>query len=196
MPDGLTNPYAQPHAIDNLRRFLSVPRHGPTLILVGEAPGFHGALQTGVPFTSIDILLRTGDPWGAFGRPDQPYRVKPDDKIEHTREATATIVWRVLEKHAADLPLPLTWNAVPFHPYGELPDMNRTPTRAEVRRSRGWLERFLRLWTGEAMVPIAVGRTAEAALTGLWPIFEVVRHPSHGGAAKFEAGIRDLFGVS
>jgi uracil-DNA glycosylase len=56
---------------------------------------------------------------------------------------------------------------------------NRRPTTAEIRGGMPFLEELL---TGR--VPIAVGRVAHSVLGG-----EYVRHPSHGGAAEFRAGL-------
>jgi uracil-DNA glycosylase len=89
-------------------------------------------------------------------------------------EATATIVQRVL----AELELEaLCWNVVPTHPGTET--SNRRPTTAEVAASRPFLEELAR---GRRIV--AVGRLAAQA-TGA----PSVRHPSHGGAAEFRAGL-------
>jgi uracil-DNA glycosylase len=94
-------------------------------------------------------------------------------------EATATIVHRVLDELglAADV---LLWNAVPTHPGG--PRSNRRPTRAEVRAGRPFL---LLLADGRRVVPL--GRVAQAAVGGPY-----VRHPAHGGAAAFRAGLLEL----
>ena len=89
-------------------------------------------------------------------------------------EATATIVQRTL----ADLGLEvLCWNVVPTHPGTEC--SNRRPTRAEVEASLPFLEELAR---GRRI--LAVGRLAER-VTGA----PYVRHPSHGGAAGFQAGL-------
>ena len=94
-------------------------------------------------------------------------------------EASATIVRRVL----AELELEeetLCWNVVPTHPHlPERPETNRRPTRVEVEASRPFLSQLAR---GRRVV--AVGRLAFAALGGTY-----VRHPSHGGAAEFRAGL-------
>ena len=94
-------------------------------------------------------------------------------------EATATIVHRVLDALglAEDV---LLWNVVPTHP-GTL-SSNRPPTRAEVAAAEPFLAELAR---GRRVV--AVGRLA-AAVTGA----AHVRHPSHGGAVAFEAGLRAL----
>ncbi len=94
-------------------------------------------------------------------------------------EATATIVRRTLaelglEEHA------LCWNVVPTHPH--LPGRhatNRRPTRAEVEAARPLLREL-----GRGRTVVAVGRLAEA-VTGA----PYLRHPSHGGAAEFRAGL-------
>jgi uracil-DNA glycosylase len=94
-------------------------------------------------------------------------------------EATATIVHRVL----AELGLSehvLLWNVVPTHPGSE--SSNRRPTRAEVE---GGLPFVRELAHGRTIVP--VGRVAQAALGGRY-----VRHPSHGGASEFRAGLESL----
>jgi uracil-DNA glycosylase len=93
-------------------------------------------------------------------------------------EATATIVHRTL----AELDLEgdvLLWNLVPTHP--GTARSNRPPTRAEVDQS----DTFLReLAVGRRVV--AIGRLAQARLGGPY-----VRHPAHGGAAIFRAGLAE-----
>ena len=93
-------------------------------------------------------------------------------------EATATVVHRVL----AELGLTedvLLWNVVPTHPGTET--SNRPPTRAEVEQGAPFLKPL-----AEGRRVIAVGRIAHARLGGPY-----VRHPSHGGAAEFRAGLVD-----
>jgi uracil-DNA glycosylase len=97
-------------------------------------------------------------------------------------EATATIVHGVL----ADLGLEkqvLLWNVVPTHPHrpGD-PYSNRPPTRAEVEASLPFLNELAK---GRRLV--AVGRLAAAVLDAPY-----VRHPSHGGAREFRAGLVEL----
>ena len=95
-------------------------------------------------------------------------------------EATATIVHRVLAKLDVEDEV-LLWNVVPTHPGSET--SNRRPTRAEVDAAAPFLDELTR-----GRVAIAVGRLAAAALDAPY-----VRHPSHGGAAEFEAGLRRSF---
>ena len=95
-------------------------------------------------------------------------------------EATATIVHRVLTRLGVEEDV-LLWNVVPTHPGSET--ANRRPTRAEVDAAAPFLEELTR-----GRIAIAVGRLAAAALE-----VPYVRHPSHGGAAEFEAGLRRSF---
>jgi uracil-DNA glycosylase len=89
-------------------------------------------------------------------------------------EATATIVQRTLTELELDA---LCWNVVPTHP--GTTRSNRRPTRAEVAAGRPFLDE---LAAGRRI--LAVGRLA-AAVTGA----PYIRHPSHGGAAEFQAGL-------
>jgi uracil-DNA glycosylase len=89
-------------------------------------------------------------------------------------EATATIVQRTL----AELELePLCWNVVPTHP-GTV-GSNRPPTRAEVAAASPFLEEMA---AGRRI--LAVGRLAAGVTGGPY-----IRHPAHGGAAEFRAGL-------
>ena len=89
-------------------------------------------------------------------------------------EATATIVRRTLAELGLEA---LCWNVVPTHP--GTPTSNRRPTRGEVAAGRPFLEEI-----GSGRRILAVGRLA-AHVTGA----PYVRHPSHGGAAEFRAGL-------
>jgi uracil-DNA glycosylase len=89
-------------------------------------------------------------------------------------EATASIVRRTLAELELD---PLCWNVVPTHP--GTPGSNRRPTREEVAAARPFLEELAR---GRRI--LAVGRLAAAVTKAPY-----LRHPSHGGAAEFRAGL-------
>jgi hypothetical protein len=71
----------------------------------------------------------------------------------------------------------LLWNVVPTHPGTEA--SNRPPGSDEIAAG---LPFALELARGRRV--LAVGRCAEAALEAPY-----VRHPSHGGAAEFRAGL-------
>jgi uracil-DNA glycosylase family 4 len=91
-------------------------------------------------------------------------------------EASATIVHRVLDglgiaSHT------LLWNVVPTHPGTET--SNRRPTRREIEAARPFLDGL-----ATDRIVIAVGRIAAEALDAPY-----IRHPSHGGAGAFAAGL-------
>ncbi|MBD0328986.1 MAG: uracil-DNA glycosylase [Thermoleophilia bacterium] len=97
-------------------------------------------------------------------------------------EATATVVQRALAELgvADDVVL---WNLVPTHPHRPgVANSNRAPTRAEIDAARPFLDE---LAAGRRVV--AIGRLAAERLGDL-----AVRHPSHGGAAAFRAGLAEV----
>jgi uracil-DNA glycosylase family 4 len=97
-------------------------------------------------------------------------------------EASATIVQRVLQELGVVNEV-LLWNVVPTHP--GTATSNRRPTRAEVRAARPFLDELTR----DRRV-IAVGRLAAEVLAAPY-----IRHPSHGGAVQFAAGLRRTLAV-
>lgn len=170
----------------NLRHYLrQMQQRQPTTLLVGEAPGYRGCRLTGVPFTS-PAILQASAPSDLFGSDNcwQPSSEWPAIQ----REASATIVWEIL----ADVrPLPLLWNAFPFHPHQpSQPKSNRTPKRNELEWGRPFLHQLLQIFSIKTIV--AVGNKAEQALTGWEIAHSKVRHPSHGGKLDFRRGVRKL----
>jgi uracil-DNA glycosylase family 4 len=94
-------------------------------------------------------------------------------------EATATIVRGVLEELGVEDDV-ILWNVVPTHP--GTPVSNRRPTAAEVRASRPFLDELT-----HSRRAFAVGRLAASVLDAPY-----LRHPSHGGAVEFAAGLRRM----
>ena len=94
-------------------------------------------------------------------------------------EASSTIVHRVLEELGVVDDV-LLWNVVPTHPGTSA--SNRRPTSAEVRAARPFLDELT-----DGRRAIAVGRLAASVLDAPY-----VRHPSHGGARAFAAGLRRM----
>jgi uracil-DNA glycosylase len=95
---------------------------------------------------------------------------------EGPAESTATIVHRTLLELGLEEDV-LLWNVVPTHPGSAT--SNRRPTADEIGAGTPFARALARTRT---VVP--VGRVAERALgvTG-------IRHPSHGGAREFRAGL-------
>jgi uracil-DNA glycosylase len=96
-------------------------------------------------------------------------------------EATATIVHAVLAELGVESDV-LLWNVVPTHPGTAC--SNRAPTRQEIEASAPFLAEL-----SQGRRVIGVGRVAHARLGGPY-----VRHPSHGGAAAFRAGLTEALG--
>jgi uracil-DNA glycosylase len=180
---GRTN--AQRH---NLQCYLQQLRTlQPKLLLVGEAPGYNGCRLTGVPFSSQALLAR-GVLNGMLFTTAHGYRIA---KGPFTREQSASIVWKVLEAYQTAA---LCWNAFCFHPHKqENPDSNRKPTVKEIEMAAPFLRALLALFPSVSTV-VAVGNSAEQALSRLGVVHTKVRHPAHGGIPKFVAGMENLLG--
>lgn len=177
--DALDVPDAPAIRRENLRRYLACYEEAPPLFLLAEAPGPWGCRFSGVPITSEAQLEA----------PDFPIEGTQTSrrKDPHT-EYSATIYWRVLKPY---FPHFFTWNSVPLHPHDPgAPLSIRNPRRTEVRKWQGLLEALLDCLQPSRIV--GVGRKAERALDEIGVDVTYVRHPSQGGAKKFEAGILDL----
>jgi hypothetical protein len=177
--DDLDVPDAHTIRRENLRAYLNAYDAAPPLFLLLEAPGPWGCRFSGVPITSEAQLT---DP----DFPIDGQQTSLEDE-PHT-EYSASIFWRVLQPH---FPHFFVWNSLPLHPHdpGE-PLTIRTPRRTEVREWQPLLTGLL-----DALDPdriVGVGRKAERALTEVDADPTYVRHPSQGGAKKFEAGIHEI----
>jgi hypothetical protein len=188
--EGLFNPYRDrvdgfdlPAAVeirqDNFHRYLSSYRAMPRLFLLAEAPGPWGCRFSGVPLVSEAQLVD----------PEFPLDGRPSSVNEAPyAEYTAGIYWRVLGPW---FPHFFTWNSVPYHPY--------KPDRLLSIRNPGQREVLQFVEIARAMVDImqpecvlAIGRKAEYALGRAGVPCTYIRHPSQGGARKFEEGIEEV----
>lgn len=165
----------------NLRRYFELSLvHEPSVLLVGEAPGYQGTYRTGVPFTSESLLLGPKNKFGLHGGPENGFEIAmPSERI--WKEPSATIVQRTIN----ELPLlPLIWATFPLHPHQPGKEFsNRAPSADEVAVGAMLLRDLISLV--EPRTVVAVGNVAEKALTTLGISSEKVRHPSHGGATLF-----------
>jgi len=173
----------------NLRLYLEeLARIGPSTMLVGEAVSYRGGRLTGIAFVSETVMLsgvETGS--GRVLGADHGYR-KATLGPKLSTEASATMVWSTIRELE---PLPLLWNAFPFHPFhaGE-PDSNRVPTAAELLLGERFIARLLSLFAIRQLV--AIGNQASLSLTRMGIAHEKVRHPSQGGKQLFVAGMARL----
>ncbi|NKX56603.1 uracil-DNA glycosylase family protein [Arthrobacter mobilis] len=171
----------------NLELYLrQMLERAPRVLLLGEAPGFRGMRITGVPFTNTAILQGRGNHFGLFG-PGQGYAL-PADAPPVAPEPTATVMWEVL----AELDfLPLLWSAYPLHPHRpDRPLSNRTPSAAEVLAGQPLWLALARLFA--VQVVVAVGNVAGRSVRAAGLEAPKVRHPAHGGKARFRQGLQEL----
>ena len=174
----------------NLRLYLEeLDAIGPRLLLVGEAVSHRGGRLTGIAFVSEAVMLAGVDLANgtrALGA-DRGY-CKADPTTRVSTEASATMVWGTIRNIS---PLPLLWNAFPFHPFvAGNPLSNRMPAPAELEIGQRFLTRLIRLFDIEQIV--AIGNQASFSLTQLGVPHEKVRHPSQGGKTRFVEGMARL----
>ena len=173
----------------NLRLYLEqLRRFSPATVLIGEAPSYRGGRLTGIAFVSETILLsgvetRSGRVLGG----DHGYR-KATPGVRLSTEASATMVWSTISKID---PLPILWNAFPFHPFvGGNPHTNRIPNAAELLTGQGFIRALLQLF--DIRIIVAIGNQAATSLARMEIDHHKVRHPSQGGKQKFVAGMARL----
>ncbi|AMM22131.1 hypothetical protein AX769_00215 [Frondihabitans sp. PAMC 28766] len=159
------------------------------LLLVGEAPGWRGATNTGVSFMSLRELtarpgLMTQDPTGdGFETPSA---------ATAPWEASSRAVWAALAGWPG--PLPLAWPIFPHHPFVAGQSLtNRTPRPSEVRDGAPVALELAHAFGVDRIV--AVGRKAQGALAANGVEAETVRHPAQGGAALFTRQVRAIGGL-
>ena len=188
--DELFNPYrdrrndldvpdAPAHRRNNLRQYLQCFDEAPRLFLLLEAPGPWGCRFSGVPVTSESQLTD----------PDFPIDgTATSQKDVPITEYSASIFWRVLQPY---FPHFFVWNSLPLHPHdADDPLSIRTPRRSEVREWHDLLRELIN--TLDPDRTIGVGRKGERALDEVGADPTYVRHPSQGGANKFEAGMETI----
>jgi len=170
----------------NLRLYLQgMAEIGPQVLLIGVAVSYRGGRLTGIAFVSESVMLsgvdtRSGRVLGA----DQGFR-KATAGPRLSTEASATMVWGTIRDIE---PLPLLWNAFPFHPFhpGE-PDSNRAPAAAELLIGERFIAALLGLFPFRTV--IAIGNHASLSLQRMGVEHTKVRHPSQGGKNLFVEGM-------
>ena len=174
----------------NLRLYLDeLDAVGPRLLLVGEAVSHRGGRLTGIAFVSESVMLagvELANGARVLGE-DRGYR-KADLSTPRSTEASATMVWGTIRNID---PLPILWNAFPFHPFvAGNPFSNRIPTPDELRIGERFVRRLIDLFGIERIA--AIGNQASLTLTRLGFEHDKVRHPSQGGKTKFVAGMEAI----
>lgn len=180
----------------NLLYYLeTIKEINPTHLLVGEAPGRFGCYLTGIPFTDEHTMVHIP----LFQSLDCLVKelMELDSSIKPQKEGTATTIWSCLSllPHSS---WPLMWNIYPFHPSSKPANYlsandrtNRPPSPKELKLGLSVLKDLLQCFDIDKI--IAIGRISESILKKEFPNISYIRHPAHGGTAKFKAGFNDIF---
>lgn len=173
---------------ENLYNYLHrIKNNNSKVMLIGEAPGYHGCRLSGIAFTSEDKFTEDIIP-EIMGK-DLGYKIY--SKGEPEREFSASTVWPKLKDwYNAHGSVPLLWNICPFHPHKDNDnESNRTPRKKEIERG---IKYFLELVDIFEIRHIGcIGRKSYNTIKamGLNTSLEYVRHPSCGGKTEFETMI-------
>jgi uracil-DNA glycosylase len=185
------NPWRDPALQANLLEYLEAYQkvslrarwRALPVLIVGEALGYKGGRNTGIPFSSSTVFSEVEHP---FLQTLQPrLQIATNDS-----EATASIVWQYLAQKRG---VPLFWNAFPFHPHVKhRPNSNRKPTVKEVRRGVPYLRQLAEIFQPQQIA--GLGRVGQEAAQVAFPDEKIVyiRHPSYGGKRDFIRGMDAL----
>jgi uracil-DNA glycosylase len=190
------NQYAPGDKNNDIRRrnlhlyFEHILARKPSMLLVGEAPGYRGCRVTGIPLVSRKILLEGIPELELFGT-GRGYLETHDPGFENIQgEQSATIVWNTLREYGV---VPLIWSTFPFHPHQpDKPLTNRAPRRGEIAAGKVFLQQIVDM--ADFTRVVAVGNVAEGALQSLGIDCVKVRHPAQGGKNDFVRGIQEVMG--
>jgi len=177
--DCCENPYLIEFKRDNLRIYLNkVYSLKLSTLLVGEALGFKGCGQTGIPFTSEFILNSKGDGL----KKAEGFKTQAN-----TNALTCTIVHEILKVYDFT---PILWNIFPFRPFRKGESItNRPPNFQEVELGLSYIEDVLDIFNITNL--LAVGKIAHKALSKVYRDVTYIRHPAHGGKLDFVTGISE-----
>ena len=178
------NQYRNRDILHNLEIYFEYLLDQPSGVLaIGEAPGYRGCRLTGIPFTSGAVIN---------DRKHCMCKTIASQIIleEVVSETTAKILWELLNE---DMPVPILWNAFPFHPHQEnKPDSNRKPNLEEVDEGSYYLRMVHDIFKPSKIC--GIGRVGESILKNWFPNEQVIyiRHPSHGGKKDFIKDMRKV----
>ena len=146
---------------------------------IGRDPGHRGGRRTGLAFTDDVHLHEHAKRWGL-----SIVRATRGPKIS---ERTAAVIWKALSRMESPVFL---WNVFPLHPHQPGNPFSNRPHNAHERRiGEEFLAELIPLLQPRRLV--AIGNDAASSARRLADRQEIikVRHPSHGGQAKFLAQI-------
>ena len=180
--DLVTNPYFNKEKAHNLEVYLRAAlRENVKYLFVGEAPGYRGCNQTGIPFTSYEQLKEGIHPFiNSFVK--DIIVTNPNSK-----ETSARFFWKGLIQNNFTA---VAWNTFPFHPHVSNGTKNRAPSREEVEEGISYLKYLIDIINPKAI--ISVGGYANSLLTGLNIVHLHVRHPSYDFKEEFPLQVKDI----
>ena len=168
----------------NLEAYLDAHQKLNSKVLwIAEAASYNGSRRSGLFFIPETQLSAASETLNA----------KPFAKATHTPErqsVTSNFLWQTI----LSLPeLPLTFNALPFHPHSTNTQMsNRTPSKKELGQNLQYLQTLVEWFQPEKIV--AIGRKAEYSCSKLGLSATYARHPSQGGQLSFKETIQSIYG--
>lgn len=170
---------------ENLYNYLQrIKNNNSKVMLIGEAPGYHGCRLSGIAFTSEDKFTEDIIP-GIMGK-DLGYKIYSKEKPES--EFSASTVWpKLKEWYNAHGSVPLLWNICPFHPHKENDnESNRTPRKKEIERGIKYFLELVDIFDIQHIGCIGKKSYNTIETMGLNTSLEYLRHPSCGGKREFE----------
>lgn len=169
---------------ENLYNYLQrIKSNNSKVMLIGEAPGYHGCRLSGIAFTCEENFTKDIIP-GIMGK-GLGYKIFSDGKPE--KELSASIVWPKLQDwykfHGS---VPLLWNICPFHPHKKNNVMsNRTPRKKEIEKGLKYFFELVDIFDIQYIG--CVGKKSFDTIESLKLKIgsKYLRHPSCGGKREF-----------
>ena len=146
---------------------------------IGRDPGHRGGRRTGLAFTDDVHLHEHAKRWGLS--------ILRSTRGPRISERTAAVIWKALARIESPVFL---WNVFPLHPHQPGNPFSNRPHNAHERRiGEEFLAELILLLQPRSLV--AIGNDAANSARRLADRQQVikVRHPSHGGQAKFLAQV-------
>lgn len=191
----VTNPYLDDGLANNLRLYLEYMSNiqGKRILLVGEAPGYKGCRITGIPFSSVKVLMSTEHPLFHAIKPQLSFSNDVLNGFElgkMTSENTATVVWQYLVDKKT---IPLFWNSFPFHPHPkDKENKNRAPNSKEIAQGIIYLQQPYTIFQPDIIAGVGVKGVECAKKAYPELAIKYIRHPSYGGKSEFIEGMNSI----
>ena len=196
--DKYENIYLDEHKRDNLMIYLKeMKKQNPTILFVGEAPGYLGCGITGVPFTDERVLAA------------KEYSYVPGKQLYYLsgaqKERSAKAMWDVLNIIASnEMILPLMWNSFPFHPHDQGNKLSNRAPNKEERENIGipCMQKLLNLFDIKEVYAIGLQAFYSLSDMKLGSLFNqeknvsYIRHPSYGGKRICQEKIKSIFNIT